>query len=140
MLDRLIHALVESDNEAADDLLLEAMGLGNDQEKTVALDALMRRQTSRGLGGVIAQLAELPEALKLRVLKEIKIYYPAIRECGRSKDVNRRLGAIRLIALGKQGRLSYVISENLHESDEQLQRAAIEALVALARWVATETR
>ena len=140
MLDKLIHALVESENEAADDLLLEALGLGNDREKTVVLDALMRRQTLHGLGGVVAQFAELPESLRLRILKDIKSFHPALRECGRSTDIARRLGAIRLIALGKQGRLSYVVSENLHETDEQLQRGAIEALVALARWVAVETR
>jgi len=140
MLDELIHALVESDNEAADDLLLEALSLGNDKEKTVVLDALIRRQTLRGLGGVIAHLAELPEALKFRILKDIKVFHPAIRECGRSEDLARRLSAIRLIALGKQGRLAYVISENLQHNDEQLQRGAIEALVALSRWVATETR
>jgi hypothetical protein len=36
---RFILALIESENEAADDLLLEALRLGNPQEQAVALDA-----------------------------------------------------------------------------------------------------
>src|SRR5204862_6523284 len=51
-----------------------------------------------------------------------------------------RLAAMKLIALGRQGKLAYVLSENLHDTDEALSKAATEAMVALARWVATETR
>jgi HEAT repeat protein len=47
---------------------------------------------------------------------------------------------MKIIALGRQGKLAYVLSENLHESKEELSKAATEAMVALARWVAIETR
>ncbi len=50
------------------------------------------------------------------------------------------MAALRLIALGRQGKLAYVLSENLHDANPALSRAAIEAMVALARWVSTETR
>ena len=53
MLHRLIHALVQSNNEAADDLLLQALRLGNAPEQQVALDALLKRETSRGLSGAV---------------------------------------------------------------------------------------
>lgn len=140
MLDRLISALVDSKNEAADDLLLEALALGNEQEKTVALDALLRRGTARGTGGVVDEFEELPQTLKLSVLESIKSMHTGLRECGRSDDHARRLAAMKLIALGHQGKLSYVLSENLHEPDEALSRAAVEAMVALARWLSTEVR
>ena len=48
MIDRLINALVSSTNQAADDLLLEALRVGSVQEQGVALDALIRRETSAG--------------------------------------------------------------------------------------------
>jgi hypothetical protein len=140
MLNRLILALIESKNEAADDLLLEALRLGNEPEKAAALDALVRRQTTRGLGGVIGQFENLPESLQLAVLGQIKLYHHALRECGRSDTVGQRLAAMKLIALGRQGKLAYVLSENLHDLDEQLSKAATEAMVAMARWIATETR
>jgi HEAT repeat protein len=140
MLQPLVQALVSSENEAADDLLLHALALGNDAEKAVALDALFKRQTVHGLSGVIGQYDALPDALKLKVLVNIKPLHPALRESGRSDNIERRKAALKLIALGRQGKLAYVLSENLHEPAEDVSKAAVDALVALARWVATETK
>jgi HEAT repeat protein len=140
MLDRLIDALVQSENEAADDLLLQAMRLGSGSEQNVALEALLKRQTSHGLKGVIADYEALPEPLQDRVIRQIKQLHQALGECGRSSDPRLRLAAMKLIAVGRQGKLAYVLSENLHESDEIFSKAACEAIVALARWVAMESR
>ena len=140
MLQRLIHALVQSKNEAADAVLLEALALGVEREQRTALDALLQRQSVRGLSGAIARYDELPESLQVEVLANIGRFHPALRECGRSKDSSLRIAAMKLIALGRQGKLAYVLSENLHERDEALSKSAVEAMVALARWVATETR
>jgi hypothetical protein len=140
MLDRLIHALVQSENEAADDVLLQALRLGNPSEQNVALDALIERSTSHGLRGVVAGFDGFPESLQERILRQIKQFHHVLGECGRSSEAALRLAAIRLIALARQGKLAYVLSENLHESDEVFSKAACEAIVALARWVATETR
>ncbi len=140
MIDRLIEALVLSKNEAADGVLLEALNLGVEREQQLSLGALMRRKTVRGLSGVIGRYADLPESLQLHILHNIKTFHDALRECGRSDKIPLRLAALKLIALGRQGKLAYVLSENLHESDESLSEAATEAMVALARWVALETR
>jgi len=136
----LVLALVESKNEAADDLLLEALRLGTEQEKAGALDILVRRQSTHGLSGVIGQFDSLPESLQLDILKNIKVLHHALREAGRSDQSELRLAAMKLIALGRQGKLAYVLSENLHDLDEQLSKAATDAMVAMARWIATETR
>jgi hypothetical protein len=74
---RLIHALIESDNEAADELLLEALGRGNEAEKSIALGALLQRQRLRGLSGVVAQYPQLTERLQLIVLNSIKQFHSA---------------------------------------------------------------
>ena len=140
MIQRLLQALIESDNEAADDLLLEAIALGNENEKAAAVAALFERKTNHGLRGVVAGYESLSEALKLRVLEDIKLLHPALRECSRSEDMDQRKAALKLIALGRQGKLTYVLSENLHDQNEELSKAAVDAMVALARWVATETR
>src|SRR5256885_1430980 len=140
MLERLLHALIDSQNEAADDVLVEALRLGSAAEKPPIFIALMRRKSVRGLCGIIEQFDSLPESLKNHVLSEIKLFHPAIREAGRSEHQPLRLAAMRLIALGRQGKLAYVLSENLHSSNELLSKAASEAMVGLARWVATESR
>ena len=140
LLDRLLDTLVNSKNEAADGVLLEALRLGNEREQRGVLWALLRRRTVRGVGGVIALYDRLPEPLQLHVLRNMKLFHPALRECGRSDDRLVRLAALKLIALGRQGRLAYVLSENLHSADDAVSRAATEAMVALSRWVATETR
>jgi HEAT repeat protein len=139
MRDRLIQVLIQSPNGAADDLLLEALRIGNPKEQALALEALFRRNTTRGLGGVIGLYEQLPEEFRVRILKDVKLLHSALREAGRSEDPARRLATMKLIALGRQGKLAYVLSENLHASEEEFSKAACEAMVALARWVATET-
>src|ERR1041384_433694 len=128
MLDTLLNALVESKNEAADDVLLEALSLGTDPEKTVALSGLLRRQTVRGLSGIVAHYENLSDGLKRRVLADIRHFHAALRECGRSDDRDLRVMAIKLIALGRQGKMSFVLSENLNHADETLSKPAVEAL------------
>lgn len=140
MFNRLLHALIESKNEAADDVLLDALALGSVAEKQLAMVALTRRKTLRGLSGVIGMYEELPETIQGDILRNVKTFHFALRECGRSDRTELRLAAMKLIAIGRQGKLAYVLSENLHESEERLSKGATEAMVALARWVATTTR
>lgn len=139
MLDRVINALVLSQNGAADAVLLEALRVGVEPEQRRVLSALLRRRTVRGLSGVARHYDRLPENLQHHVLRNIKLFHPALRECGRSDDLQLRLAALKLIALGRQGKLAYVLSENLHAGDDTVSKAATEALVALARWVSTGT-
>jgi hypothetical protein len=140
MIDRLVEQLVATKNEAADDVLLEALRIGVESEQVVVLDALVRRKTPYGLRGVIATFDELPESIQVKILSDIPTYYTALRECGRSPDGAVRVAAMRLIALGRQGKLCYVLTENLHDVDESISKTACEALTALARWVSTESR
>ncbi|HEY1684642.1 MAG TPA: HEAT repeat domain-containing protein [Tepidisphaeraceae bacterium] len=140
MLERIINVLIESKNLAADDLLLGAMDVGNEKEGLVALDALLKRGTIHGLSGLIERYARLKEPLKLQVLDHIKILTPAIRACATTGDLLERMSALKLIALGRQGKLAYLLIENMHHGDTEVSQAAVDAMVALARWVATETR
>jgi HEAT repeat protein len=140
MVDRLLEALVETKNEAADELLAEALRLGNQTEQAGVLGAILRRQTVKALSGAIGCFSALPQQLQVEILSQIKIFHHALRECGRSDDIDLRLAAMKLIAIARQGKLAYVISENMHDVDETLAKAATEAMVALARWIATETR
>lgn len=138
--DLLLLALIRSRNEAADDVLVECVRYGNDMEQRRGLEAIIQKRSVRALVGVLSLFDRLSEPLQLLVLKDIKAFHIAIREAGRSDDPAIRVAAMKLIALGRQGRLAYVLSENLHEANETVSRAAAEAMVALARWVASETR
>src|SRR3954447_22885247 len=140
MLQDLLQALVDSKNEAADDVMTEALRLGTEPEQTVALGALFRRKSVKGLSGVIELYDALPQRLQSGVLTNIGIFHHALRECGRSDRHELRLAAMKLIALARQGMLAYVLSENLHDIDDTLSKAATDAMVAMARWVAMETR
>jgi HEAT repeat protein len=140
MLDQLMQTLLRTPNEAADDLLLQALRLGLENEQRFVLDALMRRKTVRGLSGIITLFDDLPESLQETVLENIRVFHHALTESGRSDDSGHRLGAMRLIALGRQGKLAYVLTENLHNPDPVLSKAATAALLNLAQWVATETK
>jgi len=133
MIQRLLLALVESKNEAADAVLLEALRLGNEAEQRMALDALLERKTVRGLSGVVAQYKFLPESLQLHILNNVKHFHHALRECGRSDEASLRIAAMKLIALGRQGKLAYVLSENLHGGDDALGRRIPPAAVGERR-------
>ncbi len=139
-LDRLIAALIASKNEAADDALLEAIVRGSPPERNISLDALFTRRTTHGLTGLIGIYPQLPGGVQTQILKNIKVLHHAIREAGRSDRPEMRLAAMKLIALGRQGKLAYVLSENLHSASETLSRAAVDAMVSLAKWISTETR
>jgi HEAT repeat protein len=140
MLNELLQALVQSKNDAADDVLLEALRLGSEPEKTQALNALLRRKTIRGLTGVVGQCNALPQSLQNAILQNLNLFHPALREAARSPDPAIALVAMKLIAIGREGKLTYVLSECLHSATEAVAKGAVEAIVALARWVATETR
>lgn len=140
MHEQLVEALVRSPNEAADDLLLEGMRVGTEVEQSVILTALFTRKTVRGLSGVIELYDKLAPRLQIFVLNNIKSLHHALRESGRSDRSELRQAAMKLIALSRQCKLAYVLSENLHDSDETLSKTAAEAIVALARWVSSSTR
>ena len=139
MLSDLVQALVQSKNEAADDVLSEALRLGCEPEKTVALGALLSRGTLRGLSGVVRQYASLPAPLQQTVLESIGSLHSALRHCARDDDRDLAIAAVRLIAASRQGKLAYVISEALNRTDPELSAAAVESLTALAQAVYDDT-
>jgi HEAT repeat protein len=140
MHEELVDALIQSDNEAADELLLEGLRRGAEVEQMVVLKTLFQRKKIRGLSGVVEQYDALPAKLQTFVMSNINLLHHALRECGRSDRSEVRQAAMRMIAISRQCKLAYVLTENLHDADEKLSKAAAEAIVALARWVATSTR
>ena len=138
--ERLFQALIESTNEAADDTLLEALRLGTAAEQSAVLSALFRRKTTHGLIGVIGQYEALPETIQTMIVEQIHLLHHALREAARGSRVPTRLAALKLIALARQGKLAYVLSENLHEPDPAVSKGAVDALVGLSRWIAIETK
>lgn len=140
MVNELLRALVKSKNAAADEVLVDALRVGRPNEQILVLGALLARNSVRGLVGVIEHFDKLGPSLQEEVLANIKALHPAIREAGRSGISAQRLAAIRLIARGRQGKLAYVLSENLHTGDEQFAKAAATALTELARWLSRSIR
>lgn len=140
MHDQLLETLVGSPNEAADDLLLEALRVGTELEQSLILAALFKRQSTRGLAGVVEGYEQLAPRLQGYILANIKRLHHALRECGRSDRVELRMAALRLIARSHQGKLAYVLTENLREGDDELGQTAAEAMSGLARWISDGTR
>lgn len=141
MLERLLQSLIAADNEAADDVLLEALRLGSPPEQTRCLEALLRRRTPTGVFGLLERFPELPSSLRLTIVEHAAgDLYHLLPEAGRADDPAVRKGALRVIAMARLGRLAYVVSENLYHPDATVAATAVDALVALARFVATEVR
>ena len=140
MVDKVLASLVASQNEAADDVLLEAVRIGTGAETTRALDALLQRKTPTGIFGILKLFKDLPQDLRLAILGRSDDVYHQLPEAGRADDAPLRSAAIRVIAMARLGKLSYVLSENLHHAHDDVAGAAADALVSLSRHVASETR
>jgi hypothetical protein len=140
MNQELLRALVGSPNLAADDVLLEALALGDAGEKRAVLRAMGQRATTAGAGRLIRQFQQLPDEVQLMMLEEIGQFHTALRNTAKSDDKDDRIAAMRLILAGRQGRLCFALSENLRSPDTEVAQVAADCLVGLARWVMTETR
>lgn len=140
MQEQLLSTLIASKNEAADDVLLEAVRLGDSTERARALEALLIRKTQTGTFGLLRMLETLPHDLKLTLIQRAGDLYHHLPEAGRSEDLALRVAAVHLIALSRLGKFCYVLSENLHHQDEKVATAAVDALVSLSRHVASATR
>ena len=139
-LAKLLSALIASENQAADDLLLEALRVGDANEKRGVIETIISRANAASLNGVLKQFNDLPKLCQAQVLTNVRAFYHVLSEAGRSKDKAIRLAAIQIITQARQGKLGYVLSENLRDPDEALSKAACDALVELARWVNFESR
>jgi HEAT repeat protein len=136
MIDDLLRALIASKNEAADDVLVDALRIGTPGEQLVVLGAILARKNSRSMAGVIELFDRLPEPTQQQVLSNAGSFHTAIREAGRGENTAQRLAAIRFIATARQGKLAYVLSENLHAGNEAFAKSAANALAEMARWIA----
>jgi HEAT repeat protein len=139
-LQKLLSLLVSADNQAADDLLLEALRVGNDHERAIALEALTRRANSHGLFGVLELFDQLSPKTQKLIIDKATTFYFVLSDAGRSDNHAARLAAMKIIASARLGKLSYVLSENLRDPDDALSKAACDSLVDLARWVNSESR
>jgi HEAT repeat protein len=139
-LQKLLSLLLTADNEAADDVLVEALRIGDEHEQMLALEALIGRKTPHGLAGVLNGFAALAPHVQAKVVANARTFYFALGDAGRGENKAGRLAAMNVIAAAHQGKLSYVLLENLRDSDEDLSTAATRALLDMARWVSTRCR
>ena len=68
---------------------------------------------------------------------ECSLFCTQLRESARSGDRDKAAAAMKLISLGRQGKLTYLLTEGLHGVDEVVARTAVESMVSLARWVSS---
>lgn len=139
-LQKLLSLLVTADNQAADDLLLEAMRIGNEHERAIALEALTKRANSHGLFGVLELFEQFSPKTQKLIIDKASTFYFVLSDAGRSESHAARLAAMKVIAAARLGKLSYVLSENLRDPDDTLSKAACDSLLDLSRWVNTESR
>ena len=140
-LDQVIAALVQSNNGAADDALLEALTVGSPAEAARALGGLLQRRTTAALNGVVERYADLPAEVRPLVVEHVDpLLLTAVREVGRGGETDGRLSAVRLVVDARAGQLAHVLSDNLRHLDGTVATAAAAALVTLAEWVSNGIR
>ena len=76
MVEQLLRTLIASKNEAADDVLIDALRVGNAQEQIVVLGAILARKSIRSLRGTVELYERLPESTQNQILANIGQFHP----------------------------------------------------------------
>ncbi|MEM6561924.1 MAG: hypothetical protein AAF656_09995, partial [Planctomycetota bacterium] len=128
------------DNPAVDDALLEAIGLGEEEEKSAALDLLLRRGTPKGLLGLLRRYDRLSIALQAKVQASAEQMRPVVRSAAKAGDIALRVAAMRFITQVADHTLAECAVSNIGGRSEGLSQAAAKALLKLVDRATPEQR
>lgn len=128
---RLIEHLAQLDNPAVDEALLEALALGEDDEKRNALDLLLRRGKATGLLGLLRRYDRLSSTLQESVRAASDIMRPFVRTASTTGDIPLRVSAMRYVTQVGDIDLADAVVANIGGRSEGLCQAAAKALLRL---------
>lgn len=124
--------LLESDSEAADAALLDALPHAGPDELDQIIDVLLRRARRPGLIGVVTQFHRLGDAIQATVINQFETLTPAIREALRAPQTQTRLNVVDIASRNESLGGAPLLSTAIEDSSRRVRERAAGALHELA--------
>ena len=126
--------LVRHPSGAADEVLLEALRLGDPGEQSAALEAILQGLGATGLAGAMAMYADLPAGLRRRLAGEVDALAGAAAGCSHGESDGPRISVTRFIAEARSPRLMHLLADLLRAGSPEVYKSACAAAADLADW------
>ena len=128
--------LVAEASPAADEVLLDALAHGDDDERGRVVELMAERAARHPAAGAvlgaIRRFDRWPATVQKLLAARAGDWLPIVRAAGRAKDAGLRQAAVRFAAASGRAELAHVVAENAVGPGEALTAAAAEALARLA--------
>ncbi|MFQ6048880.1 MAG: HEAT repeat domain-containing protein [Phycisphaerae bacterium] len=125
---KIYRLLAASENPAADEALLEAVGMVEPAMASAVVATLLERGRLAGTSGLIAQLHLLDDSLQQQLVEQVERLFPALRETIRCEPVQTRINSVELIRRSGNCRQAYLLSLALRDRASTVRQAAGRAL------------
>ncbi|MEM8874547.1 MAG: HEAT repeat domain-containing protein [Planctomycetota bacterium] len=132
--------LARLDNPAVDEALLEALALGEEDEKEAALALLIRRAKATGLLGLLRRYERLSTPLQEKIQQASEVMRPVVRSASKAGDIALRVSAMRYITQVGDIELADAAVTNIGGRSEGLSQTAAKALLKLVDRATPEQR
>jgi len=116
-----------------DQALADALPTADPATRDQVLRRLLERQTLPGLTGLVRCFHLLAAEQQELVLERAGDLAAALREAGRSDDLQERLNMIEIVRRAAEVRMAYLVADQLREADSRLTKAAASMLFQVAR-------
>ncbi len=124
--------LLESDSEAADAALLDALPHATPVERDPIIDVLLRRARRPGLIGLVTQFHLLSDAGQTTVVNQFETLAPAIREALRAPQTQTRINVVDIASRNESLCGASLLSAAIEDSSGRVRERAAGALRGLA--------
>ena len=120
--------LVDSEDTAADDALLDGLAAGEAEYAPRIVDALLARARPQAMASLVGLFHQLDERLRSRLIDASVPLFSSMRGCIRADQIQTRLNTIELIRRGRNFRASYLLSLALRDIASRVRQEAAAAL------------
>ena len=124
--------LLESDSDAADAALLDALPHATPVERDPIIDVLLRRARRPGLIGLVTHFHLLTDAGQATVVQQFETLTPAIREALRAPQTQTRINVVDIASRNESLRGASLLSAAVGDSSRRVRERAAGALRDLA--------
>ena len=132
-LGRIYKRLLSIKDRSVDQALAEALPTADPQAARLASLMLLQRSDTTSRVALVRYLDRLPSDVQAIIIDSASDLYGPLRKAANQKETRCAENLIRIILRAKQGKLAYLIAEQLLHRPEEVRCQAAACLLALTR-------
>lgn len=117
-----------SDNDRADDTLVEGLAKAEPSYQGALVDVLLTRKSATGLLGIVAHFHDLDAKIQSEVLNRADALFSVLRRAVKARDLQTRRNALELISRIGNYRLAYLLCLTLRDRASGIRQRSAEIL------------